>query len=144
MPQEQPEPRTLTPVQMMWDGSQGIKDFGPRIERVTEEEVLEAEEAMTPAPKVSSALESADSKDSPPLGAQQKSETPALPETTIPTEENSGADKESGKDSDSNADEPPKQSKTQPSPAPSLPSSSSPTSPGGQTPPVPAKPPTSG
>lgn len=144
MPQEQTEPRTLSPVQMKWDGSQGIKDFGPRIERVTDEEVAEAEEAMTPAPKASSALESADSKDSPPLGAQQKSEIPALPEGTTPTEENSDADKGNGKDNESSADEPPKQTKTPQSPEPSSPSSSSPTSPGVTAPPVPAKPPTSG
>lgn len=137
MSQPEPEPRQLTPVQLFWDGKQGVRDFGPRVSRVDENEAKE--EDLTPAPKASSVPESADSKESNPPDAPPKSEIPALPETTIPTEENSDVDKENGKGNESSEagtmpTAPP--APPTPPPAPSLPSSSSVTKSGNQEQPV--------
>lgn len=144
MSQPNPEPRELTPVQLFWDGKKGVRDFGPRVARVDET----SEEDLTPAPKGLSVPESADSEDLPPSDAPPKLEIPALPENTIPTEENSDADKENGKASDSNeaATSPPPMPKAPPTPppAPSLPSSSSETKSGKNGQPATEKPPTSG
>lgn len=137
MPQERSQPRELTPIQKFWDGSQGMKDYGPRIQKI--EEDVEAEEVLTPAPKDLSVLESVDSKESPPNDAQTASERPVPPETMTPTKEpNSDADKENGKRSESNAPAPPIPT-APPLPhnlAPSLQNSSSETSPGKNEPPA--------
>lgn len=140
MPQE---PRELTPIQKFWDGRDGVKDFGPRVVHVSSEERIEAEVALTPAPKDEFAAAFADSSDSLLPVLQPESETPVQHELS-PTEKLEAAVKESGKDNDENEDEPTTAPPMTPSPAPSSPSSSTETSPGKSTPPVVAKPPTGG
>lgn len=135
------EPRELTPVQMFWDGRDGVKDFGPRVVHVSKEENDEAEAALTPAPKDESVAEFVDSWVSQPHAAPPASETPARPDELTPTEKLEAAVKESGKDSESSADAPTTTPPATPPPVPSSPSSSSATSPGKSTPPVVAKPP---
>ena len=146
MPQESSEPRELTPVQNFWSGGgNGFKDLSVHLVPVdaeeTDEEVAEAEEAMTPAPKVSPVPESATSGESPPPTAPPASVTPALPANVSPTEALEAAVKESGKANELNEDEPQTSSPQSPSPDSSSPSSSSPTSPGKNAPPAPASPP---
>lgn len=136
------EPRELTPVQKFWGGGDnGFKDLVPHVEKVTPEEVAEAEEAMTPVPKASPAPEPVGSVPSIQAGAPTRSETPALPESTIPTVVKSDADSESGKLSESNEAESPTTSPQSPEPESSSSSSSSETSPGSNMPPVSVQPP---
>ena len=136
------EPRELTPVQKFWGGGKGFKDLSPHIEKIDAEEVAEAEEAMTPAPKDFSAPASAASVELPPPTAPVRSETPALPAATTEQQENSsGADSGCGKPSGSREDEPSTSSQTKPAPESSSSSSSSETSPGKSTPPAAVKPP---
>lgn len=145
------EPRELTPIQMFWGANQNAKDFSPHVQKVEPEEVkeagpteaelreiVEAEEALTPAPKDSLAQGSVPSEASAASIAPSELETPVQPATETPD-----ADSESGKPSESNADEPPTTTPPPPAPATSSPASSSATSRGKSTPPVVAKPPTS-
>jgi len=139
------EPRELTLVQKFWDGGQGIKNYAPNVQRVEDEpaaeEVAEAEEAMTPAPKDSSAPESATSEGTPPPVAPPRSESPVPPLPSHTTDQ-SVADRVSGKDSDESVVEPQTEKETTSGTDDSSPSSSTPTSPGSSTPPAPVKPPT--
>lgn len=145
-PEEEETARELTPVQMFWDGRQGIKNFGPQVTKVDPNEVREVEDTITPVPKEEYAPESVDSSIFQSPGAPAKSETPALPSTVLPTEKLEDAVKESGKRSGSSEDEQTTSNPTTPSPASSSPSSSSEgqTKSGSPAPPAPIKPPTSG
>jgi hypothetical protein len=159
------EPRELTPVQMFWDNTNGVRDFRPHIQKVepeeevvvvrvegpTDEEMREAEEvekALTPAPKDSPAQGSVPSQESAASIAPSELETPVLPASTPPmpsqvTPQQSDADSESGKPSESSEAVPPPTTPPTPAPATSSPASSSATSRGKSTPPAVAKPPTS-
>jgi hypothetical protein len=141
MPQEPDESRLLTPFVKL-EGEQtpyGFKDFAPH--PASSKEVVEVEEALTPAPKDSSVLESAISSASP---TQSESETPVIPSGVLPTKKLEDAVKESGKASSESEEELEKANPTPPAPESSSPSSSSQTSPGKPTPPVVVKPPTAG
>lgn len=152
------EPRELTPVQAFWDpaANKNFKDFSPKVVKVdpheppqeTDEEVREAEEALTPAPKDSYAPESVTSPESPPSTVPSESASPVqAPIPPLPTQvevQQEDADSESGKPSGSSADVVPPAPATPPSPVTSSPSSSTVTSPGKPTPPAPVQPPTSG
>lgn len=151
MPSEESEARELTPFAKNVKNLGGFKDFTfypeksePPTEEPTEvpgdiAEEVEVEEALTPAPKDSSVLESAISSGSPPT---PQSEGHALPGSVLPTESLEDAVKESGKDSVPSEDEPQPPSQTTPAPESSSPDSSSETSPGSNTPPAPVPPPT--
>lgn len=140
MPEEEAQPRVLTPFMKFSQPGPNFKDLSPHIKESDEEEV---EEVLTPAPKDSSAQESVTSSESQQSAVQVQSETPALPDQVLPTEKLEAAVRASGKDSESNEDEPQPPKTTEQSPEDSSQSSSSKTSPGKPTPPVAAKPPTS-
>lgn len=139
MSEDQAQPRSLTPFMKFSKPGPTFKDLTPHVVP-SDDEVEEVEEAITPAPKDSSAQESATSSESQQTTVQQPSETPVHPEA--PTDRLEAAVRANGKDSDENEDEPASQSATTPPVVTSLPSSSSPTSPGKPTPPASAKPPT--
>lgn len=137
------EPRELTVVQKFWDGGANIKNLSPAVQKVeVDKETEEAEEAMTPAPKVFTAPESVDSSTSPPTGEPPSPASPVPPLPTHTTDQ-SGADTGSGKDSDANEDEPQTPTETKSDPDDSSPDSSTEEKSGGSSePPAPKLPPT--
>ena len=133
------EPREINPLQLNWDGTKGLRDFGPRVQRVTDEE---REEMYAEAPKGSSVQEPVVS---PPVESPVTPGSPTSPPSPeshvqldglTPTEKLEAAVAASGKDSEQNADEPPTPTTQTPPPASSKPSSSSEMSRGSSVPPV--------
>lgn len=142
----QQEPRELHPYQNLADPNGGMRDFSAHVVPAdTPEEIIEAEEVLTPAPKDESAvvpapLQASDSLIVPPQSGIFVHPSSVIP-TTVPG--HLAVESESGKPSESSEDEQGTQKTTTPSPETSSRSSSSATNPGKITPPAVAKPPTS-
>lgn len=134
------EAREIFPVQ-----SRNIKDYSPRVSKVSDEEVAEVEEVITPAPKDLSARESVALPELVPETERIGLDGTVQDELPIPNELFlQDADLESGKLSESSEGEVEKQNPTAQPPASSSPASSSQkTKTGSVVPPAPPLPPTS-
>jgi hypothetical protein len=142
MSQDRPA-RELTPMQMFWKSEPSAKDFTVNVMPSDADEKVEAEEveeAITPAPKASTAPESVISAESQPPSAPAKSETLATHVAVDPTAF-LVAVSESGKVNVASEDEPETEKETKPVPDSSSQSSSTETSPGSSTPPASVSPP---